>query len=61
MDIAALVAGANEMTNLVHQRIICAGTGMVHDCEGIVFLGADAGRLPATIGIIDDENANVAR
>ena len=59
MHIATLVTGTDQMPDLMHEGKVGFCAGMVHDGKGFIVIGANAGRLSAAVGIIDDENGDI--
>ncbi len=53
------MARADEMADLVRQRVGGRRALMVHDGEGAVGFGGDLSRQPAALGIMHDEHRDI--
>ncbi len=53
------MAGADEVADLVRQRVGRGGAFVMHHGEGLVGVGVHARGQPAALGIVDDEHRHV--
>ena len=56
-----IVAGANEVANLMGEGVGVGRALVMDDCKGLVRVGKDARGQPASLGIVNDQQATSAR